>query len=186
MAHEDTGSGASTRVPASVTWGPLGAWIVHDAEEPVTAPGWSRRARPRLERAPPGAPGRVWDRLDLRPGRVATAVGPRGAVMAAAAADGARTGGRSCLYQATLVGFGLHSAAHAARSLATRGHTPGAVTAPLVVAPSSLWAWRRLRRAGVTARTPVGPALLFLPAALAGVHGLARLVDRRGRRADQA
>ncbi|WP_067968161.1 HXXEE domain-containing protein [Nocardiopsis trehalosi] len=171
--------GEGTRVPAAATWGLLAAWAVHDAEELATMPGWARRARPRLEAALPWVPGRVWDRMDVSPAHAATAIGLMGAIVAAAAADGARTGGRSAFYQAALTAFGLHAVTHAAQAAALRGYTPGAVTAPLVVAPFSLWAWHRLRRAGVPA-APVSPgALLLLPAALGAVHGAAALLTRR-------
>ena len=169
-------------VPAAATWGLLAAWAVHDLEELVAIPGWSRRARPRLRRALPWVPERVWDRLDVSPAHNAAAIGLMGVVVAAAAADGARTGGRSGFYQTVLLGFGAHAVVHVAQSAATRGYTPGAVTAPLVVVPFSLWAWSRLRAAGVPAARGGGPAAMAaLPAALGAVHGLAALLTR-GRR----
>ncbi|MFY7064962.1 HXXEE domain-containing protein [Nocardiopsis changdeensis] len=169
-------------VPAAATWGLLAAWAVHDLEELVAIPGWSRRARPRLRRELPWVPERVWDRLDVSPAHNAAAIGLMGVVVAAAAADGARTGGRSGFYQTVLLGFGAHAVVHVAQSAATRGYTPGAVTAPLVVVPFSLWAWSRLRAAGVPAARGGGPAAMAaLPAALGAVHGLAALLTR-GRR----
>jgi hypothetical protein len=63
-----------------------------------------------------------------------------GGVMTAAA--GARTGGRSAFYQAALAGFGWHTVTHLAQAAAVRAYPPGLVTAPLIVAPFSVWAWR--------------------------------------------
>jgi len=176
---DTTMSCQSGHLPHTATWGLLGAWALHDLEELVMIPGWSRRARPRLERALPWVPSRVWDTLDVPPGHSATAIGLMGLVVAAAAADGARTNGRSGFYQTTLIGFGLHSLTHVAQSVATRGYTPGVVTAPLVVAPFSLWAWRRLRRSGVPLAQGGGSsAVLAFPATLAAVHGLAHVLTK--------
>ena len=176
---DTTTSCQAGHLPHTVTWGLLGAWALHDLEELVMIPGWSRRARPRLERALPWVPSRVWDTLDVPPGHSATAIGLMGLVVAAAAADGARTNGRSGFYQTTLIGFGLHSLTHVAQSVATRGYTPGVVTAPLVVAPFSLWAWRRLRRSGVPLAQGGGSsAVLAFPATLAAVHGLAHVLTK--------
>ncbi|WP_425569479.1 HXXEE domain-containing protein [Nonomuraea salmonea] len=51
---------------------------------------------------------------------------------------------------------------HLAQAALFRGYTPGVVTAPLVVLPYAVWAWRRLRAAGVpTTSKPSG--LLALP-----------------------
>src|SRR5690606_6625877 len=162
-----------SRVPAAATWGLFVAWAIHDAEELATMAHWSRRARPRLERTLPWVPPTVWDRMDLSQEHVNLSIGLVGCVVAAAAADGARTNGRSVFYQATLAALGLHAVSHVASAVATRGYTPGMVTAPLVAAPFALWARRERRRAGVP-RAAVSPAaaLLFVPLA-AGVHGTA-------------
>ena len=93
----------------------------------------------------------MWERLGVAPAQAAVAVGLVGTVMAAAAAAGARSGGRSGLYQAVLAGFGWHAVGHLVQAVAMGGYAPGVVTAPVVVAPFSLWAWRRLRTAGVPA-----------------------------------
>jgi hypothetical protein len=85
---------AEGRVPAEATWGLLLAWAVHDAEELFTMGGWIDRARPRLRARFPRVPEAVWDRLALTPAQARIAIGTVGVVMAAAAADGARTGGR--------------------------------------------------------------------------------------------
>ncbi|NUO98781.1 MAG: HXXEE domain-containing protein, partial [Nonomuraea sp.] len=110
-----------------MTWGLLAAWAVHDAEELATMAGWTRRARPELERRFPGVP---WERLEASQAQVNVAIGLMGGVIAGASALGARTGGRSPAFQAVLAGFGLHGVVHLAQAAAVRGYTPGAVTAP--------------------------------------------------------
>ncbi|MEY9214341.1 HXXEE domain-containing protein [Thermobifida halotolerans] len=169
-------------VPAAATWGLFVAWAIHDAEELATMAHWTRRARPRLEAALPWVPAAVWDRMDFSQEHVNLSVGLVGCVVAAAAADGARTNGRSPLYQTTLAALGLHAVSHVASAVVTRGYTPGVVTAPLVAAPFSLWARRELRRAGVPT-TSVRPttALLFVPL-VAAVHGTAPALLAAGRR----
>ncbi|MFC5826599.1 HXXEE domain-containing protein [Nonomuraea insulae] len=171
--------GETGRVPAGVAWGLLAAWAVHDAEELATMARWVRAARPRLEERFPGVP---WERLEVSQAHVNVAIGLMGGVMAGAAVAGARTGGRSAVFQAALAGFGAHGVVHLAQAALARGYTPGVVTAPVVVIPYSVWAWRRLRKAGVPARS--GQAhLVALPLVLAGVHALAHaIVKRRERR----
>ncbi|MCK2220594.1 HXXEE domain-containing protein [Actinomadura sp. ATCC 31491] len=166
-------------VPAAVTWGLLGAWAVHDAEELVTMARWLRAARPRLEQRFPAVP---WARLELSQAHVTVAIGLMGGVMAGAAALGARTGGRSPVFQAVLAGFGAHGAGHLAQAAVVRGYTPGALTSPVVVIPFTVWAWRRLKAAGV----PTGgggrsaaAGLAALPLVLGAVHGLAHVLTRR-------
>ncbi|MDA8371928.1 MAG: HXXEE domain-containing protein [Nocardiopsaceae bacterium] len=165
-------------VPAAATWGLLVAWALHDAEELATMPGWVRRRRSHLEARLPWVPSSVWDRMDLSRAHTTTAIALVGGIVAAAAADGARTGGRSPLYQGVLTVFGLHTVTHLAQAALTRGYTPGVVTAPLIAAPFSLWAWRRLRRAGVPATGPGVGALALLPVVAGGAHGLAGLITR--------
>lgn len=170
-------------VPATVTWGLLAAWAVHDAEELATMSAWARKARPELEERLPYVPGWVWDRLDVPQRQVNVAIGLMAGVMAVASARGAATGGRSPLFQTALAGFGLHGAIHLAQSAAVRRYTPGVLTAPVVVIPFSLWAWRRLKRAGVPTGGPASSAagLALLPLVLGGVHGLAYMLTRDGR-----
>jgi hypothetical protein len=58
------------------------------------------------------------------------------------------------LFQAALAAFSAHSLGHVGASVVFRGYTPGIATVPTVIVPYSLWAWRRLRRAGTcTTRT---------------------------------
>ncbi|WP_187414641.1 HXXEE domain-containing protein [Nonomuraea sp. PA05] len=164
------------RVPAGVAWGLLAAWVVHDAEELATMARWTKAARPRLEERLPGV------RLDVSQAHVNVAIGLMGGVMAVASALGARTGGRSAVFQAALAGFGVHGVVHLAQAAIYRGYTPGVVTAPVVVIPYSVWAWRRLRRAGVPLRGP-GAAVVAFPLVLAGVHALAHALTGGLRRA---
>ncbi|MEU6091930.1 HXXEE domain-containing protein [Streptomyces sp. NPDC047085] len=170
-------------VGTSVTLGLLAAWAVHDTEEVVTVPRWVRSGVPALRKRYPRVPERVWRQLESVDGReFTTAVAAMAVVVAAAAADGHRTGGRSAVYQTVLNGFGLHGLVHLAQAAAFRGYTPGSVTTPLVVIPFTLWARGRLRRAGVL--RPARPldavqGLAFAAAAAVGTHALARRVLRR-------
>ncbi|WP_326663443.1 HXXEE domain-containing protein [Streptomyces sp. NBC_00385] len=169
------------KVSGAVTWGLLAAWAANDLEEIATMAGWLRTARPELRKRMPWVPERVWRRTALSQREVNTAIGLMGGIVAAAAADGARTGGRSPFFGTVLAGFGLHGVVHLAQSAAYGGYTPGVVTSPTVVIPYSLWALRRLREAGVPVgggRT-VATGLAFLPVAVVGVHTAARLLCRR-------
>ncbi|GAA1596647.1 HXXEE domain-containing protein [Kribbella hippodromi] len=148
-----------------VAWGLLAAWILHDLEELATMPSFSRS---------PDLPQPLPKVLPMSGGEAATAIGLTGIVMAAASAAGARTGGRSKLFQASLLGFGWHAGTHIAQSVVLRRYTPGLVTTPLVVIPYSVWAWRRLKAAEV----PVAPADRRLDIALAAVVPLAHVVAR--------
>ncbi|MFD7510212.1 HXXEE domain-containing protein [Streptomyces sp. NPDC059853] len=169
----------------AVTLGLLGAWIVHDIEELVMVPRWTREKVPGLRERFPEVPEAVWRRLAAAgDGRTfALAVGGVGLVVAAAAADGRRTGGRSGFYQSALIGFGLHGGVHLAQAAAVRGYTPGSATAPLVVIPFTVWARRRLRRAGVLRPARARDAawgLALAGAVTAGAHAVAgRLAARR-------
>ena len=162
---------ATTRVPAAATWGLLAAWAVHDLEELVTAPGWVERAGPRLRRRLPWVPERVWDRVATDRGHTALAIGLVGLLIAAAAADGARTGGRSRLYQLVLAGFGAHAVPHVASAVITGGYPPGLLTTPTVVAPYAWWARRTLRAAGVPAAELPAAALALIPLVIGAAHG---------------
>ncbi|MCB5181297.1 HXXEE domain-containing protein [Streptomyces antimicrobicus] len=168
---------------AAATWGLLAAWAVHDLEELATVRRWARNRVPVLRTRHPAVPEAVWRRLEASGGReFAGAVGVMALIVAAAAADGHRTGGRSAFYQVALNGFGLHGAVHVGQALATRGYTPGVVTSPLLVVPFTLWARGRLRRAGVLrpgrARDAVH-GLALAGAATAGAHLVARRLMAR-------
>lgn len=147
-------------------------------------PGWARGRVPGLRERWPRVPERVWRRLEALDGReFATAVAVMGGVVAIAAADRHRTGGRSGFYQAALNGFGLHALTHTAQAVAVRGYTPGVVTSPLVVIPFTLWTRGRLRRAGVlrSARPrDVTRGAALAATATVGAHAVARRLPRRG------
>ncbi|MFB7169176.1 HXXEE domain-containing protein [Streptomyces sp. NPDC056242] len=86
-------------VGASVTLGLLAAWAVHDAEEVVMVPRWARDRVPELRGRFPRVPdqiGRQLESIDER--EFASAVAGMPVVVAAAAVDGYRTGGRSAFY----------------------------------------------------------------------------------------
>lgn len=174
-------SASQRPVPKSVTWGLLAAWAVHDLEELITMPAASRRAAARLRNSRPRLPDRIVDNIEISPVHAATAIAMMGGVMTAASAAGARTAGRSGLYQTALAGFGWHAVTHLAQVAALRTYTPGAVTAPLVVAPFSLWAWRRLKAAGVSteAARPNRRSLWLFPATAAACHLTAHLLTRK-------
>ncbi|MGW2178650.1 HXXEE domain-containing protein [Streptomyces sp. NPDC001732] len=171
-------------VSKTVTWGLFAAWVANDLEELATMAGWARSARPRLQERFPAVPERIWERMELSQRDAAVAIGLMGGIMAAASADGARTGGRSPFFRAVLVGFGWHGAVHMAQALAYRGYTPGVLTAPTVVVPYSVWAVRKLKEAGIRSGGggAVAATLVLFPAAVVGVHALAHRINRpRGR-----
>ncbi|WP_431892923.1 HXXEE domain-containing protein [Nonomuraea sp. bgisy101] len=151
-------------------WGLLAAWALHDAEELATMAGWARRARPRLAQRFPWVPDRVWDAMDVDQRHVNVAIGLMGGVVAAAAASGPRSG----FYRAALAAFGAHGVVHLAQAAVVRGYTPGVVTAPLVVIPYSVWAWRRLEDKRLSSSS-----WLLLPLALGGVHAAAHILTTR-------
>ncbi|QTE03083.1 HXXEE domain-containing protein [Streptomyces cyanogenus] len=169
-------------VDASVTFGLLAAWAVHDTEELVTVPRWVRTRLPELRERFPRLPETLWRQVGSVDAReFTTAVAAMAVVVAAAAADGHRTGGRSTVYQTALDAFGLHGVVHLAQAAVLRSYTPGSVTSPLVVIPFTLWARTRLRRAGVlrpTRARDMALALTFAAAAATGTHALARSLQR--------
>ncbi|MER5567639.1 HXXEE domain-containing protein [Streptomyces goshikiensis] len=173
---------ASLAALAPATLGLLAAWAVHDLEEVAAMTRWSRTRVPVLRARHPRVPDGVWRRLEAMNSReFAAAVGVMGIVVAAAAADGYRTGGRSAFYQSALDGFGLHGLVHLAQAAVTRGYTPGVVTSPLVVVPFTLWARGRLRRAGVLRPTrprDLARGLGLAAAATVASHTVARRIRR--------
>ncbi|GLZ06193.1 membrane protein [Actinomadura sp. NBRC 104412] len=171
---------------ARVTLGLLGAWALHDAEEVVMVPRWLRAHVPKLRERFPGVPDRVWRRLEsIDEHEFRVAVTGMGVLIAASAAHGHRTGGRSAAYQTALLAFGLHGAGHLALSGAVRGYTPGAATSAMVVVPFTLWARNELRRAGVLRSTRTRDivwGVALTAAALTATHTLAqRLTHGRQR-----
>lgn len=161
----------------AVTWGLFLAWLANDTEEWFTMAPWSQKNATGTGKRPPGP---AWLRKPVTSTQSRVAISLMGALVLAASARGAATGGRSSFFQSTLVGFGAHGFGHLALSAAHRGYTPGVATAPTVVIPFSLWAWRELGRQGVRrndARTWLSAAVL-LPASLAAVHSAARALTR--------
>ncbi|OWA10435.1 HXXEE domain-containing protein [Streptomyces sp. CS113] len=177
-------SGEEQAVGGAVTLGLLAAWALHDLEELATVPGWWRRNLPALRERYPGVPEAVWRRAGSVDGReFAVAVGAMAAVVASASVAGRLTGGRSATYQAALHAFGLHGLVHLAQSGLVRGYTPGSATSPLIVVPFTLWARRRLRRAGVLRPTrprDLAVALGFAGVATVAAHEVARRLTGRG------
>jgi hypothetical protein len=138
-------SAGGDMVGALVTAGLLGAWLVHDAEEWITMPAWSERAASRH----PGLPRALIAMLRISRLEATVAIGTVGLVVAAAAGAGLSTDGRSEFFQLVLLAFGLHSVVHVLQSVLLRGYTPGLVTAIIVVAPYSAWAWLQVRHARI-------------------------------------
>jgi hypothetical protein len=134
------------------------AWLVHDLEELATMGETSRTL---MRQLPDWVPVPASMRQGLTTGYLATGIATIGLIVAAAAARGYRTQGRSAFYQNALLAFGLHGFGHLAVSLLTRGYTSGVATAPLVLL-FWVWATRTLVQAGVPNRRslPAGTALL--------------------------
>lgn len=160
-----------------MTWGLLAAWLVHDAEELVMMPRWLARAGPRPARRLPGVPDQVRRHLAPSQAHTAVAIGFMGCLVTAAAYDGDRTDGRSPLFQVVLAGFGAHAVPHLGSAVLTGGYTPGLVTTPTVVVPYTIWASRRLRRAGVEQADVPAAAYALLPVTIGAAHLGARAVS---------
>jgi hypothetical protein len=177
---------------AVATWGLFIAFVVHDAEEWFTMPGWVGRNADRLRRMYPRLPERVLRRLDLPAAQIRVAIALLGLVFLFAAVDGARTAGQSLLFQVVLVGFGVHALGHVGQAVLVRGYTPGVVTAVLVVAPFSVWAWWRVETSGsmrgdatlgvVLGVLAIAPAILAAQLAVVGLAKVYRTLVRSARR----
>jgi hypothetical protein len=115
---------------------------------------------------------------------ITTAIGGMGLLVAAAAADGVRSGGRSAFFRGSLLAFGVHGFGHVGASVAGRRYTSGVLTAPTVVIPYWVWARRRLGTEGVAEldRRAAVTAAAVLPL-LPGLHVLTYLLLRRRSRA---
>ncbi|MCZ1018311.1 HXXEE domain-containing protein [Streptomyces noursei] len=166
------------RISPAVTLGLFAAWALHDAEEVAFGPRWVRENVPALRKRFPQVPERVWRAVEgVTEREFAVAVTVMAGIVAAAAASGYRTGGRSAFFQATLDGFGLHGLMHLAQAAVVRGYTPGVATSPVLVIPFTLWARGRLRRAGRLRPTTPGSAVRGIAAAAAATvvsHTVAR------------
>ncbi|MEU3873120.1 MULTISPECIES: HXXEE domain-containing protein [Streptomyces] len=169
---------ARDAIPAAVYWGLFAAWAANDLEELLAMAPWSKGAVPRLAARFPRVPRRVWSKVEVTQPQVNVAIGLMALFIAAAAADGARTRGRSAFFRTVLTGFGLHGLVHMGQSAAYRGYTPGVATSPTVVVPYSVWALARLRRAGVPAGSPA-LGLALLPVAAGAAQALGGRIARR-------
>jgi hypothetical protein len=142
------------------------AWLVHDLEELATLGETSRTL---MQQLPDWVPVPASIRQGLTTRYLATGIATIGLIVAAAAARGYRTQGRSAFYQNALLAFGLHGFGHLAVSLLTRGYTSGVATAPLVVL-FWVWATRTLAQAGVPNRRSLPAAIALLAGSLAVGH----------------
>jgi hypothetical protein len=163
-------------VGALVTGGLLGAWLIHDAEEWITMPGWVQRAASRY----PGLPRPLFAMFRISRLEATIAIGTVGAIIAGAAVAGLATGGRSAFFQLAVLAFGLHSVVHVLQSALVRGYTPGVVTAVLVVAPYSWWAWLQVRHARISnvGGTSWISAIVLFAVVVLGARLIALLVSR--------
>jgi hypothetical protein len=172
-------------VGASVTWGLLLAWVVHDAEELLTTPRFAPRLAVAVRRRFPRLPAAARRLVDIGTTRMAVAILLIGVLVAFAAEEGARTGGWSPFFQVILAGFSIHAVFHVGATVAARGYTPGVITAVVIVAPFSVWAWLELQRVGLI--HGYGPVLLLIglvsiPVSLLAAHALAYLLLKAAHR----
>src|SRR5690242_9568327 len=96
------------------------AWLGHDAEEFFTMQETSRKSMAGLTVSLP-VPAE-WRENGLPQRHLAVGMSTMGLLVAAASADGYRTGGRSAFYQNVLFGFGLHGIGHVGLAVALRGY----------------------------------------------------------------
>lgn len=157
-------------MPVGVTAGLFNAWLIHDLEEWFTMAPWSRRNADKIARTLPVRP--PWGDGAISDDHAHAAIATMGAVILAASAMGVKSRGRSGLFQTALLGFGIHGLSHLGASALFRGYTPGVVTAPIVVLPYSVWALRKLNRAGVLRNNPSSwaAAAVAVPVTIGGVH----------------
>ena len=133
-------------------WLVLAAFVVHDAEELATMPGWVADHRTEVEAllARLGAA----DLAALLPStytRAAVAIGcvfVLFAVVTAGAALRRRSRAWRWMFSGLLGAFFLHAFTHVAQSVVLGGYTPGVVTAVAVVVPVSLVVYGRLLAQG--------------------------------------
>lgn len=147
----------------------LASWALHDVEEAIMFPAACDELADRTG----------IEQLRLTPARSWAAVGAMGVLISAACADGARRGGKSRLYRATVAGLHAHVGTHLLASVAQRAYTPGVLTALPVMLPGTLLARRRLSVTGTRLRADdyVRGAAILLPAAVVS-HALARSMLR--------
>jgi hypothetical protein len=131
-----------------VSLGLFATWAISDLEELWTM---SRSSRVLVRRVPRFVPlPESIRRNGFPPAHVAAGIAAMGVVMAAAAAAGVRSEGRSALFRGALLGFGLHGFGHLGMAAVARGYVSGAATAPTMVIPFWLWARRELARESIT------------------------------------
>lgn len=160
------------------------AFAAHDLEGVLTAAAWSGQAAHRVAKRHPLVPSPPSTVLPSSRKEIAVAVGVVATAVAGVTAVSLRSiDGELRLFQAALAAFSAHSLSHIGATIVFRGYTPGVATVPLVIVPYSLWAWPRLRRAGLV-RTPAEAVraartgvALALPVTLLG-HVLARALTR--------
>ena len=157
-------------VPVGVTAGLFGAWLVHDLEEWFTMARWSRKNADKIAQAMPMRP--PWGDGEMSDAHAHAAIAVMGSVILAASAKGVKSHGRSRFFQTALLGFGVHGLSHLGGSAVFRDYTPGVATAPIVVLPYWVWAWRKLNRAGALQNDPSSwaAAAAAVPVTIGGVH----------------
>jgi len=158
------------------TTGLFAAWMAHDLEELATMNDNSRVMMTRL-------PGWLPVRASVRDKGftnqyLASAIAAVGLVVAAAAAHGYRTQGRSAFYQNALLGFGLHGLGHIGVSQLTHRYSSGVATSPTIVIPFWLWATQVLDQAGVPNRRSVPAAIALASGSIASGHLVASLLTK--------
>lgn len=167
-------------VSRAVVWGLPLAWTLHDIEELLAFVIQSGALREGL-RVPDWVPDGVTEQIDqLTVLQESLAIAVVGLGVAAATVLGWRSRGRNLLFQAAVLGFGIHGIAHLAQAVAVGGYIPGLVMSVLLVVPYGFWATWRLHRAGLlprrrgTVAAAAGIALTVTLVVLA--QGLAALV----------
>lgn len=143
------------------------SWALHDVEEAIMFPAACDELADRTG----------IERLRMTPPQSWAAVGAMGILIITACADGARRGGESRLYRATVAGLRAHVGTHLLTSLVQRGYTPGVLTALPVMLPGAQLARRKLRSTGAPlyARDYARGAAILLPAAFLS-HAIARAI----------
>nr|WP_277603977.1 HXXEE domain-containing protein [Agrococcus sp. ARC_14] len=154
----------------------LGSWTLHDLEEALTMSAWTHRVADDLDRRGLAVVGQAVRRSRAE---VWTAIGLVGVPFALAAAAGARTAGRSALYQGALLGYGLHAISHIGGTIASRSYTPGVATSPVLVAGFSIAAAAELFERRVPMHPAATAVAMVLGAWVPASHVIARRALRR-------
>jgi hypothetical protein len=157
-------------------------FLVHDAEEVLTAEVWARRHARLVDRAPAV----LAPLVRVTTGQMAVAVAFLfGGVCAVAALAARATGAgpRVTIFATALAALFINGLTHVAQALALRGYVPGLVTAVVLVLPYTAAALRRLLVSRlVTGRQLAGAhaaaGLLTVPVVL-GALALGRALTRR-------